>query len=103
MNLTPANEDEVENHVDGVTTALVAATFTLLAINWMTVPTEFNALHGFQSVELWWNYSDCREMRIAVGEDQNDLHATYDDPFTTETETGAETSAFCGNVRRSEP
>ena len=26
------------------------------------------AIRGFQSVELWWNYMDCQEMRIAVGD-----------------------------------
>lgn len=25
------------------------------------------AIRGFQSVELWWNYLDCKEKRIAVG------------------------------------
>ncbi|MCY4474817.1 MAG: hypothetical protein OXC83_05210 [Chloroflexi bacterium] len=26
------------------------------------------AIRGFQSVELWWNYLDCKEKRIAVGD-----------------------------------
>ena len=60
------------------------------------IAANVQALRGFQSVEMWWNYIDCTEARIAVGEDDEALTLTgFNDPFTTEEETGAEPSAVC--------
>ena len=51
------------------------------------IATDVQALRGFQSVEMWWNYIDCTEARTAVGEDNGALTLTgFNDPFTTETE-----------------
>ena len=60
------------------------------------IATDVQALRGFQSVEMWWNYIDCTEARTAVGEDNGALTLTgFNDPFTTETEDIPEPSNVC--------
>ena len=41
-----------------------------------------NAIRGFQSVEVWWDYIDCAEARIAVGEDSVTLSTADADTVT---------------------
>ena len=61
------------------------------------LPNNIEAFSGFQSVQIWWDHTSCQEMRISVGEDNDEIVETnYDDPFTTETEPDPETSNFCG-------
>gem|GEM_PF-1034278 len=52
-----------------------------------------NAIRGFQSVEVWWDYIDCAEARIAVGEDSDDLITTDADADTDGFQ--AESSTVC--------
>ncbi len=91
--LIAANQTEVREHVDGDPTT---GGGDLYAVG-DHLGNNIEAFSGFQSVQIWWDHTDCREMRISTGEDNDGtLQDPYDDPFTTETETTAETSNFCG-------
>lgn len=54
-----------------------------------------NAIRGFQSVEVWWDYIDCAEARIAVGEDSNDLSNDFDDDGDSTNANVLESSSVC--------
>lgn len=56
------------------------------------------------SVADWRESTDCRVMRIAVGQDNNYLDAAFDDPSTEVDESmdGAETSIYCKHFPGSE-
>ncbi|MYD33189.1 MAG: hypothetical protein F4W98_04840, partial [Acidimicrobiales bacterium] len=61
----------------------------------------YHATNGPANVGDWWETTDCRVMRIAVGEDNNYLNgAVEDDAGTTDVDEtmDAETSIYCGHL-----
>ena len=64
-NLTGRNATTAKGIVDEIAGTLYPAGDHLPANNENEM---IGAIRGFQSVELWWNYLDCQEMRIAVGD-----------------------------------
>lgn len=86
-----ANKDGVMALVDGD----ITTTGDIYAVGEQTVtsPSGVKAIRGFQSVELWWDYIDCAEARIAVGEDRVTLSTDDADDDTTGFQ--AATSTVC--------